>query len=180
MRSRRRLAKPLLAALCMLWFGAADPAPVAAFGAEPAAAKGRFKPAIELAQNDIWVQFFEQNRSRSRRNQRRKGDLVPLRTDPGEQQPLMPEFRRPDRNRDQKQREEQDAAREAVRRGDILPLGGIIESVQSQCPGKFLGAKLQRGGDGFSYRVRILRPSGRRVGLTVDAKTGAVVGDGCR
>jgi uncharacterized membrane protein YkoI len=67
-----------------------------------------------------------------------------------------------------------------VRRGEILPLGGIIRSVQSHCPGKFLGAKLQRGRGRFSYRVRILRPSGRRVGLTVDAKSGAVVGGRCR
>ena len=162
----------MLAALCMLWFSVADP--------EPVAAGARFTPAIELAQNDIWVQFFEQNRRRNDRSQRRNSDVIPLRTGPGERQPLMPEFRRPDRSRDQKQREEQNAAREAVRRGDILPLDGIIESVQSQCPGKFLGAKLQRGGDGFSYRVRILRPSGRRVGLTVDAKTGAVVGGRCR
>ena len=101
-----------------------------------------------------------------------------MRTNPGAQQLRLRELRRQDRKRDQRQ--EQDAAREAVRRGDILPLGGIIESVQSHCPGKFLGAKLQRGGDGFSYRVRILRPSGRRVGLTVDAKTGAVVSGRCR
>jgi len=176
-RSRPPLAKILLAILCMLWFGTAGPAPAVAFDAGPAIppAQGESR-----AQSEIWVQFFEQNRRRdggNQRRQRRTYDVMPLRSDPGERQPRLPEFRRQERNRNQRQ--EQDTAREAVRRGDILPLGGIIESAQSHCPGKFLGARLLRGRDGYSYQVRILRPSGRRVGLTVDAKTGAVVGGGC-
>ena len=166
----------LPAMLSMLWLGAAEPAPAAAAG-------GKFGPEIYLAQNEIWVQFFEQNRRRGGRKQRRrrrKHDIIPLRTNPGAQQLRMRELRPQERRRNRDQRQEQDAAREAVRRGDILPLGGIIQSAQNHCPGKFLGAKLQRGGGGFSYRVRILRPSGRRVGLVVDAKTGDVVGGRCR
>ena len=176
-------SKCILSMLCLLWFGATDPAPAAAFDARPAVRGDDVSPVIRLAQNDIWVQFFDRNRRRDGRNQRRQRrqfDVMPLRTNPGAQQQRMPQFRRQERNRNRRQRKEQDAAREAVRRGDIMPLGGIIQSVQSHCPGKFLGAKLQRGRDGFSYRVRILRPSGRRVGLTVDAKSGAVVGGRCR
>ena len=179
----KTLSKFMLAMLCMLWFGTADPAPAAAFDAGPAAPGGSSRPVIHPAQNDIWVQFFEQNRRRDGRNQRRrrrKHDIIPLRTNPGAQQLRMRELRPQERRRNRNQRHEQDAAREAVRRGDILPLGGIIRSAQNHCPGKFLGAKLQRGGGGFSYRVRILRPSGRRVGLVVDAKTGDVVGGRCR
>ncbi len=178
-RSRPPLAAILPAILCILWFGTAGPAPAVAFDAGPAPPPAQSE---SRAQSKIWAQFFEKKRRRSdsgnQRRQRRNYDVMPLRSDPGEQQPRMPEFRRQERNRNQRQ--EQDAAREAVRRGDILPLGGIIRSVRSQCPGKFLGATLQRGRDGLSYRVRILRPSGQRVGLTVDAKTGAVVGGGCR
>ncbi len=158
--------RTLLAMLCALWFGATASPPAAAFDA---------------GKNRTWVQFFDQNRRGTGQNQyrpRRNNDLVPLRTDPGQERLRMRDLRRQDRNR--LQRQEQDAAREAVRRGEILPLGGIIQSVQSYCAGKFLGAKLQRGQDGFSYRVRILRPSGRRIGLMVDAKTGAVIGGRCR
>ena len=174
----------LLAMLCALLLGAADFTPAAAFDA-PAATRGgagRVAPMAGPGQNRSWVQFFDQNRrgtgQKQRRQRRRNNDLIPLRTDPGQQRLRMRDLRRQDRNR--KQRQEQDAAREAVRRGDILPLGGIIRSVQNHCPGKFLGARLQRGQDGFSYRVRILRPSGRRIGLLVDAKTGTVVGGRCR
>ena len=173
----------LLAMLCMLWFGTADPAPAAAFDAGPAAPGGRFSPVVDLVQGEIWVQFFEQDRRRNGRNQRRRQrnfDVMPLRTDPGAQQLRMRELRPQERRRNRNRRREQDAAREAVRRGDILPLGSIIRSAHSHCPGKFLGAELQRGRGGYSYRVRILRPSGRRVGLLVDAKTGAVVGGRCR
>lgn len=183
----KMLSKFVLAMLCLLWFGPADATPVAAFDGAPAMAGEGVSPVIRLAQNKIWVQFFERNRRRDGRNQRRqnrqrrkKNDFIPLRSKRGEKQLRMREGRPRERRRNPKERQQQDTAREAVRRGDILPLGGIIESAQSRCPGKFLGAELQRGRGGYSYRVRILRPSGRRVGLTVDAKSGAVVGGGCR
>jgi hypothetical protein len=181
----KTLSKCILGMLCMLWFDTVDATPVAGFSAAPAAPETSIGPEIRVTQNKTWVQFFERNRRRNGGNQRRQNrqrrnnnNVIPLRTGPGGKQLRMRELRPQERNHNKRQ--EQDTAREAVRRGDILPLGGIIESAQSRCPGKFLGAKLQRGRGGYSYRVRILRPSGRRVGLTVDAKTGAVVGGGCR
>ncbi len=173
----KTLSKCILGMLCMLWFDTVDATPVAGFSPAPAAPEASIGPEIRVTQNKTLVQFFERNPRRNGGNQRRQNrqrrnnnNVIPLRTGPGGKQLHMRELRP----------QEQDTAREAVRRGDILPLGGIIESAQSRCPGKFLGAKLQRGRGGYSYRVRILRPSGRRVGLTVDAKTGAVVGGGCR
>lgn len=168
------------ALLCLMWLVTAAAGPAAAFGSGPTAPGGDGGPALHLSQNDIWTQFFERNRRRNDANRRRRPDLdiMPLRTDPRAQQPRPRQFRRPDRTRSQ--RREQDAARDAVRRGDILPLGGIIRAARAYCPGKFLGARLLRGRNGFSYHVRILRPSGRRIGLTVDAKSGAVVGGRCR
>lgn len=169
-----------LALLCLLGLGAAGAAPAMAFDLGAQVPAGDAGQVIRPSQNGIWAQFFERNRGRDGRNQRRQRrefDVMPLRSDPGRSQLELRELRRQERNRNQRQ--EQDAAREAVRRGDILPLGGIIRSAQSYCPGKFLGARLQRGGDGFLYHVRILRPSGQLVGLTVDAKSGAVVGGRC-
>jgi len=154
-------------------------APAVAFDAGPAVASGDRPPVIQLTQNGKWVQLFEWDRRRKKSKQRRRRnfDVMPMRTDPGVRQPRLRQPQRQERNRDQ--RREQDAAREAVRRGDILPLGGIIRSAQAYCPGKFLGARLLRGRNGYTYRVRILRPNGRRVGLTIDAKSGSVVGGRC-
>ena len=73
-----------------------------------------------------------------------------------------------------------DRARDAVRRGQALPLGEIIRRVQAACPGTFLNAKLGQRGNTLAYRVQILRPSGRRVTMTVDARTGRVIGSNCR
>lgn len=162
--------RTLSAVLCAAWIAAGHPAPVAAFdaGLQSPAKSSRTADRVRQDQNRIRAQFFDQNR--------RRNDLIPLRTGPGEPQLRMRNPRRQSRS----QRQEQDAAREAVRRGEILPLGGIIRAVQSQCPGKFLGARLQRGRTGFSYQVRILRPSGQRIGLLVDARTGALIGGRCR
>lgn len=160
----------MVIAACLLLCGMA--------AAPPGAAIDKSDYKTQIAENGTLVQFFEQNRRRNRQN--RQNDIIPLRNNPNEPQLRQRELRRQDRNRNSSQRRDQDDASKAVRRGDILPLDGIIRSAQSYCPGKFLGAKLQRGGNGYSYRVRILRPSGRRIGLTVDAKTGAVVSGRCR
>ncbi len=61
-----------------------------------------------------------------------------------------------------------------------MPLAKIIGGLQNRCPGTFLEAKLQRTRQGLAYRVRILRPSGKRVTMLVDAATGAVVSGRCR
>jgi uncharacterized membrane protein YkoI len=66
-----------------------------------------------------------------------------------------------------------------VRRGQALPLAQIIGGLQNYCPGTFLGARLVQGRQGLAYQVRILRPSGRRVTLLVDAGSGAVVRGRC-
>ena len=177
--------KTLLTMFCLAWVFAAPPLHAGDFGAPGQASDDRSDAAIQLAKKELLVQFFEKNRRRKGRNQRRQQrkqrqfDTIPLRTAPGSQGLQMRELDRRDRSRSRKQRRDQKDAAEGVRRGEMLPLSGIIRSAQSQCPGKFLGAQLQRGGKGISYRVRILRPSGRRVALTIDAKTGAMVGGRC-
>ena len=62
----------------------------------------------------------------------------------------------------------------------LLPLGQIIRSLQSACPGTFLNAKLEQRGDTLAYRVLLLRPSGKRVTMIVDARSGRVIGGRCR
>ncbi|MEE8515411.1 MAG: hypothetical protein V3T02_02115 [Alphaproteobacteria bacterium] len=88
--------------------------------------------------------------------------------------------RRGRRDRRRRGRDEQDRARDAVRGGQARPLAEIITGLQNVCPGTFLGASLQRQGQGYLYRVQILRASGRRITFLVDAATGAIVGGRCR
>ncbi len=88
--------------------------------------------------------------------------------------------RRGSRDRRRRGRAEQDRARDAVRGGQARPLGEIIAGVRNVCPGTFLGASLQRQGQGYLYRVQILTPSGRRITFLVDAGTGAIVSGRCR
>jgi hypothetical protein len=183
MKSRAKflLAKLLLGMFCMVWQGTAGPA--SAFDAPPRASDRRPNPEIQPADTLIRAQFFDRERRRDDRYRGRRGrdrgnDLMPLRNDPGEGQIRMRELRRQDRDR--RQRQDQDTAREAVRRGDILPLDVIIRSAQRYCPGRFLDARLRRRVDAFSYLVRILSPSGQRIGLSVDAQSGAVTGGSCR
>jgi hypothetical protein len=87
--------------------------------------------------------------------------------------------RRPNQRR-QNRRSEQDRARDAVRRGQALPLADIVGGLQNRCPGVFLEATLLNTQRGLAYRVRILRPSGRRITLLVDAGSGRVVRGRCR
>lgn len=77
-------------------------------------------------------------------------------------------------------RSQQDNARDAVQSGAALPLSSIIKGLQASCPGRFLGAHLFRRGDQLAYRLNILRPSGKRVTMLVDAANGNIVGGRCR
>jgi len=128
------------------------------------------------------VQFFERDRRNGRRNGRRirRNDQSP----PIQLRRNREIFRDEDVIRQQRQRQrrkgDQDRAREAVRRGDVLPLDGIIQGLNRSCPGTFLNAKLINQGNRFVYRVSILRPSGRRVTMLVDAGSGAILRGQCR
>lgn len=134
---------------------------------------------MESVQPDLrLVQNFNRDRRDRRRIRRPRNDWIPLRPPPnsGRQRGNGVRQQPPRRNRVQ----DQDAARDAVRRGEVLALDGIIRSVKDYCPGTFLDASLERKRGGIFYRVKILRPSGQRVVLGVDARTGAVVAGRCR
>ncbi|MFV3126671.1 PepSY domain-containing protein [Niveispirillum sp. KHB5.9] len=76
---------------------------------------------------------------------------------------------------DDKKRKDKDhdAAREALRRGEILPLIRILEIVGREQPGDILEIELED--DPVSYEVKVLAPDGRVRKLVLDARTGAVL-----
>lgn len=72
-------------------------------------------------------------------------------------------------------RQQQDEAREAVRRGRHLPLGRVLEQLRRRTPGRQLDVGLEQQGARMVYRVRWAAADGRRIDYIVDAETGAVL-----
>lgn len=71
--------------------------------------------------------------------------------------------------------QEHDDAREALRRGDILPYSSIKKIVEDQVSGKVVGQKLRRTNRGWQYDLRVRPNNGRVMVLVVDARTGTIV-----
>lgn len=67
----------------------------------------------------------------------------------------------------------QEKAREEARDGQRMELGEIVRRVQSGRDGRMLGVRPQ----GSDYVVRWEYPGGRIVDLTVDGRTGRVIGE---
>ena len=72
-------------------------------------------------------------------------------------------------------RQQQDEAREAVRRGRHQPLGRVIDQLRRRTPGRQLDVGLEQRDGRSVYRVRWAAADGRRIDYIVDAETGAVL-----
>jgi hypothetical protein len=67
---------------------------------------------------------------------------------------------------------EQDRAREALRRGWVLPLGNVLANVRKSVPGDVLDVRLKHESDGeWVYALMVLTPDGRYRDVAVDAKS---------
>lgn len=73
--------------------------------------------------------------------------------------------------------EQQDAARQGVREGQMAPLDLVIANIQRRAPGRQLDSVIEYAGPRQVYRVRWLTRGGRRVDYIVDAATGQVLGE---
>ena len=71
--------------------------------------------------------------------------------------------------------DEHDDAREALKRGDILPYSAIKRIVESQVDGKVVGQKLRRTNRGWQYDLRVRPKNGRVMVVVVNAKNGSIV-----
>lgn len=70
------------------------------------------------------------------------------------------------------------AAREALSKGEILPLTRILAVVAQASPGDVIKVDLDRHGARFVYEVKVLTPAGKVTKVQVDGKTGALLDDG--
>lgn len=69
----------------------------------------------------------------------------------------------------------QNQARDAVRRGQNIPLARVLRDLQRRTPGRHLDAGLEQFEGRSVYRVRWAAADGRRIDYIVDAQTGAVL-----
>ncbi len=73
-------------------------------------------------------------------------------------------------------RQQQDEARDRVRRGELRSLPNVIDGIRRRQPGRQLDAGIEAWGDGRpTYRVRWAAPNGRLMDYIVDARTGAIL-----
>lgn len=68
-----------------------------------------------------------------------------------------------------------DRARAALRAGEVLPLGVILQRVAQQQPGQVLDVELERDHGRWVYELKLLQRSGALVRLEVDALDGRVL-----
>ena len=66
-------------------------------------------------------------------------------------------------------------ARDAVRSGQVRPLGQILGAVRGQVPGELLDAQLANSGGRAVYQLRFLDSAGTVRRVTVDANTGQIL-----
>lgn len=81
---------------------------------------------------------------------------------------------RPLRNSDT--RTDQNAAREGVRQGKILPLGKVLAKVHQRHPGRLLDAQLVDGGGRPVYLIKLMTADGSVAIVSADAATGEILG----
>lgn len=72
-------------------------------------------------------------------------------------------------------KDDQVEARELLRRGEILPLGNILQIVQARVPGDIIEVELDRSDKhGWEYEVKVLAGNGRVLEVDVNARTGEI------
>ena len=74
-----------------------------------------------------------------------------------------------------KTNDDQEAARVALQRGEILPLARILEIAAKRAPGDVVKVKIEREDGRFIYELKVLAKSGRVLELEIDARSGAVL-----
>ena len=69
---------------------------------------------------------------------------------------------------------DQDAARQAVERGEIKPLADIVNAIRGALPGEIIGVEIEQRGGRWFYEFRVAGSRGRLFEVYVDAQTGMV------
>lgn len=68
-----------------------------------------------------------------------------------------------------------DRAREALERGEILPLRQILDAAQTHHPGEIIEVELERDDGRWIYELKLLGEQGLLLEMELDAATGALI-----
>jgi uncharacterized membrane protein YkoI len=68
-----------------------------------------------------------------------------------------------------------DRAREALKRGEVLPLRDIVARAEAAFPGRLLEVELEDEDGDIVYDIELLSPDGRLIELLYDARTGTLL-----
>ena len=71
----------------------------------------------------------------------------------------------------------QDEAREERREGQRVDLGSVVRRVSAGRQGRMLGVSERGSGDRLVYVIRWEYPGGRVADITVDGRTGRIIGE---
>ncbi|MCR6662881.1 MAG: PepSY domain-containing protein [Luteimonas sp.] len=72
-------------------------------------------------------------------------------------------------------KDDQIEARALLQRGEILPLGRILQIVQERVPGDIIEVELDLSDKhGWEYEVKVLATTGRVLDVDVNARTGEI------
>lgn len=71
--------------------------------------------------------------------------------------------------------DDHDEARALLSRGEILPLGRILQIAQARVPGDVIEVELERDDGVWRYEVKVLTSTGRVREVKLDARNGAVL-----
>lgn len=69
----------------------------------------------------------------------------------------------------------QDRARDALARGDILPLSRILDVVKREAGGRVINVELDRDDGRFIYELETITSDGRMLELSIDAANGTIL-----
>ena len=67
-------------------------------------------------------------------------------------------------------------ARDAVERGEILPLAEVLSRLQESHPGRVIEVELEYSDDRLVYEVELVTGDGRLIEVDMNAATGEIVG----
>jgi uncharacterized membrane protein YkoI len=76
---------------------------------------------------------------------------------------------------DDKKQREHDAIREALQRGEALPLVRILALAQQAVPGDVIEVELERKHAALVYEIKVLTQTGRVREIKIDARTGSIL-----
>ena len=68
-----------------------------------------------------------------------------------------------------------DLARDAVERGEILPLAQVLTRLQTSHPGRVIEVELEYSGNRLVYEVELVTDDGRLIEVDMAADTGEIV-----